>query len=82
MRPRIDASRIGGQSPPELNSGGSPHPRCATCSRAGFPGVAERRLPMDQLDDIVHQDLDPTETQEWVDSLNAVINHDGTERAP
>ena len=36
---------------------------------------------MDQLDDIVHQDLDPTETQEWVDSLNAVINHDGTERA-
>ncbi|WNL46813.1 pyruvate dehydrogenase (acetyl-transferring), homodimeric type [Dyella sp. BiH032] len=36
---------------------------------------------MDQLDDILHQDLDPTETQEWVDSLNAVINHDGTERA-
>ncbi|MFC4765736.1 pyruvate dehydrogenase (acetyl-transferring), homodimeric type [Dyella koreensis] len=36
---------------------------------------------MDQLDDILHQDLDPTETQEWVESLNAVINHDGTERA-
>ncbi|SFR92307.1 pyruvate dehydrogenase E1 component [Dyella sp. OK004] len=36
---------------------------------------------MDQLDDILHQDLDPTETQEWVDSLTAVINHDGTERA-
>ncbi|HET8765611.1 MAG TPA: pyruvate dehydrogenase (acetyl-transferring), homodimeric type, partial [Rhodanobacter sp.] len=36
---------------------------------------------MDQLDDILDQDLDPTETKEWVESLNAVINHDGTERA-
>ncbi|WP_448096142.1 pyruvate dehydrogenase (acetyl-transferring), homodimeric type [Luteibacter yeojuensis] len=36
---------------------------------------------MDQIDDILHQDLDPTETREWVESLNAVINHDGTERA-
>jgi pyruvate dehydrogenase E1 component len=36
---------------------------------------------MDQLDDILHQDIDPTETQEWVESLNAVISHDGTERA-
>ena len=36
---------------------------------------------MDQLDDILNQDLDPTETREWIDSLNAVINHDGTERA-
>src|ERR1700754_685326 len=36
---------------------------------------------MDQIDDILNQDLDPTETREWVESLNAVINHDGTERA-
>ncbi len=36
---------------------------------------------MDQLDDILDQDLDPTETKEWVESLSAVINHDGTERA-
>ncbi len=36
---------------------------------------------MDQLDDILHQDLDPTETREWLESLDAVIHHDGTERA-
>ena len=36
---------------------------------------------MDQLDDILDQDIDPTETREWVDSLDAVISHDGTERA-
>ncbi|WP_424683042.1 pyruvate dehydrogenase (acetyl-transferring), homodimeric type [Frateuria sp. YIM B11624] len=36
---------------------------------------------MDQLDDVLNQDLDPTETREWVESLNAVIQHDGTERA-
>src|SRR5690348_7360120 len=36
---------------------------------------------MDQLDDVLNQDLDPTETREWIDSLSAVINHDGTERA-
>ncbi|TAL87189.1 MAG: pyruvate dehydrogenase (acetyl-transferring), homodimeric type [Rhodanobacter sp.] len=36
---------------------------------------------MDQLDDILDQDLDPTETREWVESLDAVIQHDGTERA-
>ena len=36
---------------------------------------------MEQLDDIVHQDPDPTETREWIESLDAVINHDGAERA-
>ena len=36
---------------------------------------------MDQLDDILDQDIDPTETKEWVESLTAVISHDGTERA-
>src|SRR5690348_8747864 len=36
---------------------------------------------MDQLDEILDQDLDPTETREWIDSLDAVIQHDGTERA-
>ncbi|WP_049622211.1 pyruvate dehydrogenase (acetyl-transferring), homodimeric type [Frateuria defendens] len=36
---------------------------------------------MDQFDDILHQDNDPTETQEWVESLTAVINREGTERA-
>ena len=36
---------------------------------------------MDQLDDILNQDIDPTETGEWIDSLDAVIHHDGTERA-
>ncbi|HET7266497.1 MAG TPA: pyruvate dehydrogenase (acetyl-transferring), homodimeric type [Oleiagrimonas sp.] len=36
---------------------------------------------MDQLQDIIDQDLDPTETGEWIESLKAVINADGTERA-
>jgi len=36
---------------------------------------------MDQIDDILDQDIDPTETREWMDSLNAVLNHDGTGRA-
>ena len=36
---------------------------------------------MDQLDDILDQDIDPTETREWMDSLHAVLNHDGTQRA-
>src|SRR6185312_13438394 len=36
---------------------------------------------MDQLEDILNQDIDPTETREWMDSLDAVIQHDGTERA-
>ncbi|MEO7068442.1 MAG: pyruvate dehydrogenase (acetyl-transferring), homodimeric type [Rhodanobacter sp.] len=36
---------------------------------------------MDQLSDILDQDLDPGETREWIESLDAVIQHDGTERA-
>src|SRR5690625_1141833 len=36
---------------------------------------------MDQLQDIIDQDLDPTETREWIESLKAVIHADGTERA-
>jgi pyruvate dehydrogenase E1 component len=36
---------------------------------------------MNQLTDILDQDLDPTETQEWTDALKGVINADGTDRA-
>jgi pyruvate dehydrogenase E1 component len=36
---------------------------------------------MNQLQDILDQDLDPTETQEWTDALKAVIAADGPERA-
>ncbi|MFO1517824.1 MAG: pyruvate dehydrogenase (acetyl-transferring), homodimeric type [Lysobacterales bacterium] len=36
---------------------------------------------MNMLADILNQDLDPTETQEWIDALNAVIGADGPERA-
>ncbi|MEO5812888.1 MAG: pyruvate dehydrogenase (acetyl-transferring), homodimeric type [Rhodanobacter sp.] len=36
---------------------------------------------MDQIDDILDQDIDPTETREWMDSLGAVLDHDGTKRA-
>ncbi len=44
------------------------------------PG-ASMRIAMNQLNDILDQDLDPTETREWIDSLTGVINADGTERA-
>jgi len=36
---------------------------------------------MNQLNDILDQDLDPSETQEWTDALKGVINADGTDRA-
>ncbi|WP_257386159.1 pyruvate dehydrogenase (acetyl-transferring), homodimeric type [Tahibacter caeni] len=36
---------------------------------------------MNMLHDILNQDLDPTETQEWIDALNAVIGADGPDRA-
>jgi pyruvate dehydrogenase E1 component len=36
---------------------------------------------MNQLQDILEQDLDPTETQEWTDALRAVIAAEGPERA-
>ncbi len=36
---------------------------------------------MNQLNDILDQDLDPVETQEWTDALKGVINADGTDRA-
>ena len=36
---------------------------------------------MNQLQDILDQDMDPVETQEWTESLRAVIGVDGPERA-
>ncbi len=36
---------------------------------------------MNMTPDILDEDLDPVETQEWIDSLNAVIHADGAERA-
>jgi len=33
------------------------------------------------LNDILDQDLDPTETREWTESLQSIIQHDGTDRA-
>ena len=36
---------------------------------------------MNQIQDILDQDPDPTETQEWTDALRAVIAADGPERA-
>jgi pyruvate dehydrogenase E1 component len=36
---------------------------------------------MNQLQDVLDQDLDPVETREWIESLTAVINADGPERA-
>ncbi|MBP6327820.1 pyruvate dehydrogenase (acetyl-transferring), homodimeric type [Dokdonella sp.] len=36
---------------------------------------------MNPLNDILDQDLDPTETREWTESLQSIIQHDGTERA-
>jgi len=36
---------------------------------------------MDQETDKIHNDTDPQETQEWLESLQAVIEHEGTARA-
>ena len=36
---------------------------------------------MEPFDDLLHQDPDPAETREWVESLSAVIDHGGAERA-
>ena len=36
---------------------------------------------MNMLNDILNQDLDPVETREWSESLDAVIRADGPERA-
>jgi pyruvate dehydrogenase E1 component len=36
---------------------------------------------MNKLDDILSQDIDPIETREWTESLDAVIGADGPERA-
>jgi pyruvate dehydrogenase E1 component len=36
---------------------------------------------MNWLTDVLHNDPDPTETREWIESLKAVIDHSGAERA-
>ena len=36
---------------------------------------------MNQLQELLEQDIDPTESKEWVEALTAVINADGPERA-
>jgi pyruvate dehydrogenase E1 component len=36
---------------------------------------------MNWLTDLLQDDPDPTETQEWIESIKAVIDHDGAERA-
>jgi pyruvate dehydrogenase E1 component len=36
---------------------------------------------MNPLQDILDADLDPSETQEWIEALSAVIQHDGADRA-
>jgi pyruvate dehydrogenase E1 component len=36
---------------------------------------------MNQFDEILDQDIDPEETNEWLESVGAVIQHDGPDRA-
>ena len=36
---------------------------------------------MGWLNDILDNDRDPSETQEWLESLKAVLDHDGPDRA-
>ena len=36
---------------------------------------------MNWLTDVLQNDPDPTETREWIESLKAVIDHGGPERA-
>src|SRR4029079_7003391 len=44
--------------------------------------AGHRRRPMnDEAKAILDQDLDPTETREWIEALTAIIGADGPERA-
>jgi pyruvate dehydrogenase E1 component len=36
---------------------------------------------MNPLKDIIEHDLDPAETQEWIEAMSAVLDHDGGDRA-
>ncbi|HQW81005.1 MAG TPA: pyruvate dehydrogenase (acetyl-transferring), homodimeric type [Pseudomonadota bacterium] len=36
---------------------------------------------MSQIHDLLNDDLDPSETREWMQAISAVIGHDGAERA-
>jgi len=36
---------------------------------------------MNWLNDLLENDCDPKETREWIESLKAVLDHDGPERA-
>jgi pyruvate dehydrogenase E1 component len=36
---------------------------------------------MTWLNDLLENDRDPNETREWIESLKAVLDHDGPERA-
>lgn len=36
---------------------------------------------MTWLNDVLQNDPDPNETREWLESLKAVLDHDGAERA-
>src|SRR3546814_9847594 len=39
------------------------------------------RAPMNWLNEVLNNDPDPAESQEWIESLKAVIDHDGPARA-
>jgi hypothetical protein len=45
------------------------------------PGTLRSPHAMNWLNELLQNDPDPTETREWVESLKAVIDHDGAERA-
>ncbi len=37
--------------------------------------------PQHWLSDLLQNDPDPSESREWIESIKAVIDHDGPERA-
>src|SRR3546814_1011924 len=43
--------------------------------------AAAERAPMNWLNEVLNNDPDPAESQEWIESLKAVIDHDGPARA-
>src|SRR5438445_5839362 len=59
-----------------------PRRHCAPAKREDtFHRCRERHIPQGRTCMSVLSDHDPVETQEWVDSLRAVVHHQGSERA-
>src|SRR5262245_35388429 len=70
----------------ERAGAGAPSPCCPPSSGAlrytsGVRRVATRRLVPSREEGMQRTDVDPQETREWLEALDAVVEHDGADRA-